>query len=493
MSSLIGMPSENARYIICFLLCGCCFSMSLVLVYCLYIFSKIKALIIYKKRYPSVVKFECSMCLVQCCIIWPLWILHASQFTALKSVHAGNLSRIVRVSIHVMYPFFGHAVTCLEAGRLWIMYYKLNNLNALSMDDQWESVIDKTSTMYNWYITHGATFGCLRWVMQRISLYYAFASLTSMYLITNFGFTPYTQAVDCFFYGVPILSILYLYVTLLRKKSLIEDNFMFYLEFNTTNRVFSVGLVLYAFTPLMFALDPYYADLWTAMLGVTILTGPTVVSALYIPRVILKNILWIELGHDRTILKDTINPQSSMASMSPDTTSPASNTISYVSDAHVYIEAPKRVCLSEIFLDQVYTQHFIHHIIKEFSLECVLSWIEMKQFGYYLYTQLNALDVDLCMDPSTNPDIEPLPQHIPQSTIVYCDEIHDSKEKVMKNFKDKFVALYDKYIDDKALYELNISYELKESFACFKSMHESDAWNVNEKELIGVFHEVLED
>eukprot|EP01083_Nonionella_stella_P002392 6912_1 len=491
MSSLIGMPSENSRYILCFFLCGCCFTMSLVLTYCLYIFSKIKTLTIYKKRYPLVVKLECYMCLVQCCIIWPLWILHASEFTAFtKSVHADNLNAFFFIN-HFMYPFFGHAVTCLEAGRLWIMYYKLNNMNALSNNQLWESLIDDTSTMYNWYVMHGTTFGSLRWVMKRAFVYYAFASLTSMSLITSFGFTAYTQAVDCFFYAVPILSILYLYVTLLRKKSLIHDNFLFYLEFKTTNRIFSIGLFLYAFTPLMFALDPYCADMWTAMLGVTILTGPTIISALYIPRMILQNVLWIEV--DRKILNDT-NPQSSAASLQPcDTASPASSTISYVSDSHVYIEAPKRVCLSEIFLDQVYTQHFIHHIIKEFSLECVLSWIEMKQFGYYLYTQLNALDVDLCMDPSTNPDIEPLPQHIPQSTIVYCDEINDSKEKVMKNFKDKFVALYDKYIDDQAQYQLNISYELKASFDCFKTMHEFDAWNVTENELIGVFHEVIDE
>eukprot|EP01083_Nonionella_stella_P288865 982971_1 len=483
MASLVGLPSASGRYIICIFLCGCCFMMSLVLLYCLYIFNKIKVLIIYKKRFPRVVKAECYMCLVQCNIIWPLWILCASEFTTLtKTTYTHNLH-------HFIYPFFGHAVTCLEAVRLWIMYYKMNHMNAVS-NNQWESVIDNTSMMHNWYLMHSTTFGRLRWVMKRVFVYYIFVSISSMVLLVHFGFTAHTQCVDCFFYSVPILFILYLYTTLLRKKQ-IHDNFLFYLEFKTTNRIFSIGLFLYAFTPLMFALDPYCADMWTAMLGVTILTGPTIISALYIPRMILQNVLWIEV--DRKILNDT-NPQSSAASLQPcDTASPASSTISYVSDSHVYIEAPKRVCLEEIFLDQVYTQHFVHHIIKEFSVECVLSWIEMRQFGYYLHTQLNALGVDMCMGPTVKPDIEPLAKHIPQSTIVYCEEINDSKEKVMKNFKDKFVALYDKYIDDQAQYQLNISYELKASFDCFKTMHEFDAWNVSENELIGVFHEVIDE
>eukprot|EP01083_Nonionella_stella_P158064 513901_1 len=468
MASLVGLPSASGRYIICIFLCGCCFMMSLVLLYCLYIFNKIKVLIIYKKRFPRVVKAECYMCLVQCNIIWPLWILCASEFTTLtKTTYTHNLH-------HFIYPFFGHAVTCLEAVRLWIMYYKMNHMNAVS-NNQWESVIDNTSMMHNWYLMHSTTFGCLRWVMKRVFVYYIFVSISSMVLLVHFGFTAHTQCVDCFFYSVPILFILYLYTTLLRKKQ-IHDNFLFYLEFKTTNRIFMIGLFLYAFTPLMFALDPYYADMWTAMLGVTILTGPTVISALYIPRVILRNVLWSGLN-------DVVNRASSAPSLSL----PCSNsTISSMNT-----ESQKRVYLDEIFINKVYTQYFIHHVIKEFSLECVLSWIEMRQFGYYLYTQLKALDANLSTDPTINPDIEPLAQHVPQSTIVYCEEINDRKEKVMHNFKDKFVALYDKYIEDKAEYEVNISYELKEKLACFKAMHETDAWNVNEKELIGVFHEVI--
>eukprot|EP01083_Nonionella_stella_P158065 513903_1 len=492
MPSLVGMPSEIGRYIICIFLCGCCFMMSLVLLYCLYIFNKIKVLLIYKKRFPWVVKVECYMCLIQCSIIWPLWILCASEFTTLtKSTYTDNLNLIFFLN-YLIYPFFGHAVTCLEAVRLWIMYYKMNHMNAVS-NNQWESVIDNTSMMHNWYLMHSTTFGCLRWVMKRVFVYYIFVSISSMVLLVHFGFTAHTQCVDCFFYSVPILFILYLYTTLLRKKQ-IHDNFLFYLEFKTTNRIFMIGLSLYAFAPLMFALDPYYADMWTAMLGVTILTGPTVISALYIPRMILQNILWSDVTPHRKKLNDVVSPGSSVASLSPpcpsDTKSPSNSTISYVV-SEVYAESHKRVYLDEIFVNKVYTQYFIHHVIKEFSLECVLSWIEMKQFGYYLYTQLKALDVNLSTDPTINRDIEPLAQHVPQSTIVYCTEINDRKEKVMHNFKDKFVALYDKYIEDKAEYEVNISYELKERLDCFKSMHESDAWNVNEKELLGVFHEVI--
>eukprot|EP01083_Nonionella_stella_P002393 6918_1 len=485
MTPLIGQPSENIRYILCYFLCGCSWLIFVILAYCLYIFNKIKALIIYKKRYPLVVKMECFMCLFMCSITWPVWVLHASQFTSFNEGTYFGLNALFVLN-HFMYPFVGHAVTFMEAGRLWVMYYKINRMNAV-LNNQWESAIDSTSMMRNWYILHHATFGSLRWVMKRVFLCYIFAATTSMILITNFGFTAYTQCVDCVFYGVPILFILYLYCTLLRKKTLVHDNFLFYLEFKTTNMVFPVGVFLYAFTPFAFLLDAYYAKMWTATLGVSILTGPSLISALYIPGKILNNSVWSTSDRTKLTDPDTPSPGSSFAS-SP----PSSLSTSHVST--VGIARPKRVSLDDVFSNRVYTQYFIQHIIKEFSLECTLSFIEMRQFGYCLYTELKAVDVHLCSDPAIHMnDVEPFEPHIPHSTIVSLKAMDgmESKDKVMRHFKDIFVCLCEKYIDDTAPYQVNISYELKDRYDCFKAMHKTDSWNVNETELLGVFHDVL--
>eukprot|EP01083_Nonionella_stella_P078599 215178_1 len=482
MSSLVDIPSETSRIIICIVLCTGCYVTSLALAYCLYIFNKIKVLLIYKKRYPRVVKFECYMCLVMCSIIWPIWIVHASDFPTFTTGTHGNSMNVIVLLNYIIYPFFGHGVACLEFCRLWIMYYKINNLNAVS-NNQWQSVIGSSSNTHHWYLMHSTTFGRLRWIMKRVFCWYLFGAFTSMLLITNFGFTPYTQIVDCFFYGVPMLSILYWYITLLRKKTLIHDNFLFYLEFNTTNRIFCVGLFFYSCTPIVYILNPYYSHLWTALLGCVVASGPTVISAFYIPKMILKNTLWTDTQHSNSDLKKLHEAISVPASVDSQT-----NT-TILHGGNVYTAAHNMAQLDKIFMNPVYTNEFIHHMIKEFSLESVLSWIEMKQFEYLLYTQLHALNVDL----GTYPSVCALAQHIPQSTIVFGDQKetkNDTKAKVMQHFKNKFVLLYEKYINDNSEYCVNISYQLRSQYDCFMSVHGSDAWNINEQELLSVWHEV---
>eukprot|EP01084_Bolivina_argentea_P224313 379353_1 len=471
MSSENGI-SQESKYIIWYIMCGITWVMSLVLILCLYRFSLIKKLLIYQKRYPIFVQLECCIALFNCIFIWPVFMQSGSKFETWS-----NKQHLIDTILFAIYPYCGHAITTLEACRLWTMFFKINHLNALS-NNEWKSVIDANSSQTNWYLKNDNKYGNIKWVTIRILVYYIFAVTTSMTIMTQFGFIQWTQFIDCVLYGIPVLFIMYLYWTLLRNKALIHDSFLFYLEFKTTNIVYLVSLTIYLSNQIVFFFNPYIANIVTILLGIFGLSGVSVISALYIPNTILNDDLW-NLTHEE--FSTSTSTRSHLFIM---------NILHIDNDTEKQTETKKiRIKLSDVFQNKIYCEYFIQHIIKEFSGECVFSYIEMQQFKHLLHEKYNG-----------NSEIESkqyksFPDHIPKSNIVYIDSMDEmiDKKEILETFKKIYFELYKKYIDVGSKFEVNISWALRESYQDIEIKYNSNELDIQYEQLLDIFNSVIEE
>eukprot|EP01084_Bolivina_argentea_P103100 184696_1 len=169
--------------------------MAITLIYCLFVFRRINKLVIYQKRYPKMVVSECILAIIAAIFIWPMFAFYGA-----RPLNHHNKQNINELLFFISYPYFGHAITSLEACRLWSMYYKINYMNAVS-NCEWQSVIDNTTARYNWFLNNTKTYGNIKWICIRWFGYYVFAATTSMIVIIQFTFRDFTQFIDLCLYA----------------------------------------------------------------------------------------------------------------------------------------------------------------------------------------------------------------------------------------------------------------------------------------------------
>eukprot|EP01083_Nonionella_stella_P256415 878896_1 len=461
-----GIP-RDARYTMLLFLCLLSWCMAILLLYCLYVFNKLKTLVIYKKRYPNLVILECILAIICALFIWPLFANYDQHLIANR-----QLNDIANGLLFCFYPYLGHAITCIEACRLWCMYYKLNYMNAVSRNE-WKSVIDTSSAQHNWFLSTKQTYGSAKWVAMRWFAYYLFAATTSMVLIRSFGFRDWTQFVDLWLYAVPIFFVTTLGFKLFRNKSLVQDNFWFYYEFATTILVYGIAFVFYLSDQIMYLVNWYFAVQLAVIICIFGLSSVSIVSALYIPKLILEHVAW---KHAYTGAKPDVTPafSNSVASRS---NSPLANTL------RTFSTMPPEERIAKVFGQKSCTELFIHHMITELSVEVVLAWMEMRQFSDYMYTKCASLKETELSEITHHGSFA---NHIPKATIIYDKEGNDD----MDGWKNMYVAIYDKYIAVGSAFEINISWELRERYANEKDKN----WNVDyksAKEVVNIFDPII--
>ena len=134
---------------------------------------------------------------------------------------------------------------------------------------------------------------------------------------------------------------------------------------------------------------------------------------------------------------------------------------------------------------------FMVHLSKEFSMECLLSYLEMAQYRNAVFSvmmdmKLMTGDCDIKRLPFN------LPATVPQSSIVYSRPFNcgDTRYDFRQHIKRKAVLLFNKYIRVGAEYEINIASRLrKEITVLIGNCHKFMENDVTEKELLVIFDE----
>eukprot|EP01084_Bolivina_argentea_P023739 44342_1 len=136
---------------------------------------------------------------------------------------------------------------------------------------------------------------------------------------------------------------------------------------------------------------------------------------------------------------------------------------------------------------------FMNHLSKEFSMECLCSFIELSQFQKYVLKQMNE-NINSDEKPQVS-DIKLInfPSNVPTSIII---EEHEEKNNIpIQNIKNKAYNLYVKYIKMGAELEINISGMMRDELIDTlddknKLMNDN---TMNLKELLLIFNDAKEE
>ena len=308
--------------------------------------------IVYKKRYPELVWIEGCIAVLVTLFVWPVFAYYCNYNFSGKRVHFNLIPHesheVVNRILFVCYPFLGHAITCIEACRLWLMYYKINYINSV-LNNDWRAVVDNSSVLNDWYLHNIKTYGNYKWVCTRWFGYYLFAATASMIIMQTHGFLDWTQFVDLCCYLVPILTCVVLQFKLWRNNFLVHDKFWFYYEFTTTNIVYSIAFIFYLLDQIIYIFDWYIAVSFAVFIHIFGLSIVSIISALWIPKLILNDEAWRRESGELSIrvLSPVTRSLSTSTSTKPEM---------------------KPLVLSRVLANKTYTGYFVRHLVKEFSV-----------------------------------------------------------------------------------------------------------------------------
>eukprot|EP01083_Nonionella_stella_P074210 201191_1 len=389
-------------------------------------FLAMQHLVIVKKRYPKIIVAEAIVSIISLLLIEPLWANVSLGAIQLQPQMSQN---IFQTSIHGVAPFVSHFILYAEACRLWLMYFDLNYLHS-SKDNTWKEIIDTSFPETEWFLQNRRKWGNKSFVARFCCILYLISAGFCSFMFVFAGFIL-AQLTDAVFILIPCCFIVYIYCKCPKDA---KDRFWFHLELRAIAITFGIGISSY-----FILLIPEYLGyslinlICSTFLVVIVLSVPSLISILIIPCKISSSSEWY---------KDN---------------NAASLSISLIIKNH---KSELDKSLVETIQNKRFFSDFILFVSQEFSLEIVLSLIEMIQFQ----TLCKQNQTETCA-PSTH-YVLPLAHSniIPQSTIVYgsLPSTYDSlitgdSNEGIKQLKVRAYLLYQKYVERNSLFEVNIS------------------------------------
>ena len=142
--------------------------------------------------------------------------------------------------------------------------------------------------------------------------------------------------------------------------------------------------------------------------------------------------------------------------------------------------APDKQKLFEILKNEQQFELFIQFMFRDFSSEAILGYIEMVQFKECFVKEMDYKEAVDCIYTNS------LYANVPKSSIVYDDK---SDNKGIERMKRVASRLCDKYIRIGSEHEVNIAWRVRKKLISLNDR----GWNMETKDFISVFDEVLSD
>eukprot|EP01083_Nonionella_stella_P052962 140320_1 len=152
----------------------------------------------------------------------------------------------------------------------------------------------------------------------------------------------------------------------------------------------------------------------------------------------------------------------------------------------------KKVELEEILTNEDAIHSFMIHLSREYSMECLLSYIEIVQFQQYIKEFMVSNNESI-----SNHRLIDFPSNIVTSEIVESpckDEPHPDDMDFIQNAKIKAHQLYTKYVAFGSEFEINISAPQRgnlEDLLC--DVIGLEKYNIGSCELFGIFEEIKKE
>ena len=464
-------------------------------------FKSILSLRIVQRRYPKIVLFESILAIIVTVTYLPLYCTWTLELNIFKSYH-----NELYISTWVVYPLCHFIVFC-EVCRLWLVCYDINYLHS-SQNNVWKCQINTDYGDKDWWLKNRATFGNYNYMTKRMAIWGLLSGAFAVILFqTHPNYPQWAQILDSMVYGLPVVLLIYAYYKC-PKLHKDQDKFLFLVEFRATTIIYVIAPTMYFISTIVFFFDVFGTRIIVYIAAIIGFPSAALLSTLWIPTKILSKQEWIE---------ELNIPSTSHRSI----TIPASPSTSTNMPSPVSLSSSMSMNLVKILSNKKGLESFALHLNDEFSLECLLSFIEMMQFkGYfdevyngnkdqeyikledkqikfefgesYLKSSIVYETVDFTKYVQKCNDIDS--DHGKTETVFSEDMSHEisNDQVVMKNFKLIAYYLYRKYIRQSCELEVNIPSSLRMKYNDL--MNDRVEWikeiEIEPKDLMNLFDDV---
>eukprot|EP01084_Bolivina_argentea_P040922 75520_1 len=434
-----------------------------IVIYYAYKYYTLRHHIVLQKRYCQITLFE--ILFVFCKFVWYPIALTAESIV-------GDTSFIASL-FWSFNNYFAYLSLYCFVWRFYMLWFDIKWMNNI-INSQWKLIINPSYQQKrsdHWFVKKKATFGNYKWMKYKV---FAIAIISGT--LTNIAglWNSYNNSDKPIVFDIielititllliPFILLIIIYYKMYQSK--FQDNFHIMNEMRYIFIAFCIqGVSWNGFYVFLIVTKPsfFVYQVTTFIASYCIVTAEFIAIIISTCYVLKKVKLIINEHRYKTHYINPSNHNDAMRFL-PLTESEEKHELLDIVPPKIDLDAPvdENWTLFSILSHTQCFQCFIQHLSREFSIECLLSFVEFIQFEAYILEHKNIDSVNgdtvnrLCDEVTFSKDI-------PKSKIVYGENINDNS--ILDLCRIICEKLYDKYIKIEAEYETNVSSRLRQKF-----------------------------
>ena len=309
--------------------------------------------------------------------------------------------------------------------RIWLLYFKYN-WQYYSLQSKWQQLINKniveSSQKINWFVHNSHKYGNVKYVTKRGIIFAVFGYI---WYILTLGFQLPSILVAPGF--ICILLYILFYIIILCKTPYQKDTYFIHWETKMHSRLLFGCFLVMAIIVMVLRIWGYQDD-DNAYVYIIASTLHPSISSIFCVMILVSTYIMLK--------KNTTNVVIQHKSMS---------------------DTKEQYSVELLLSNEKSVNLFMKYLAKEYSMECMLSFIEMSQYQNYLIQNdseqaINSEIITKVRARSENG----FAKNIPISEIIEPEFNSESDDQIFE-FKIKAYNIYKKYVQVGSEFEINVS------------------------------------
>eukprot|EP01084_Bolivina_argentea_P148998 260372_1 len=431
-------------------------------------YTKFKDEIFIQKRYPLITKIQIICVLI---LIGFEYTLNLTYRTIIIDPYLYNL--LYTISL-LLQPLCVYAAFYSVCWRFWMVFYD-TNLAYEAASKLWKVRINSSiQHELNWFERNKLKYGTCKLVGYKIFIMYIISVIISSFCWFMVPYISYAAAacIDFIIFSVPYLGI---FICSCKIPSFYDD-LRIREEMKLVTKILTISIIIYF---IALGLAYQFPDYISPIIVISIISSASCVTFVsYINTYwVVKHInMWLKSSNKYTTISTVVKSDTNTKSSKKLEPPPEQSTHSIESTDATRTKSNILSCVNLKYMleNETLFQAFLEHLNEEWSLELLLSLIEIVQFQQVIIEYIN--DNNYSYEHIININF---PNYVPESEIVFDSIILLDGYTKWKEIKYRACLLYIKYIKNESKYQVNLSYELRSRFD--NLMENKDLW-VNECE-----------
>eukprot|EP01084_Bolivina_argentea_P309771 535864_1 len=429
-------------------------------------FNNLSNSVMIQKRHPEILKIQGITSIIFFLIVYPLMVI---DFACLNDfiIYQQEIRRIDTA----IFPFFTAAIFLLVLWRFWLIFFDLKHSSS-QQNTEWKYHLDPDLVEHNFWLTHKKNYGSPSYTKKFIIIYYisnVFLLCGLYQIFINSKYIIVIHLLSACLHGIETSS----YLLLWWKTPAYWDYFFIKKEL----KMISVGVCIcvpVSWILIIFGMifSPELLLAISTIVGEIIVFLMLLVSFWFIPNKIRQKELKLLIAKqarqsvpEDSVVSSTMN--GSMTNINDPNKIKLTHIVRRLSkNKHGIHNAKKKLRkLHHILSNKKTFKIYMQHLAKEFSIECLLFFVEIIQFKFSMKKRFDIINPKAIPSVAVFAMDTPLSSVTPQSIInregfkdLSKYTLNNDPETLMNESKNVCLKLYHKYVRNGSELETNISY-----------------------------------